>query len=256
MSIRQTLGEVRLAGLKPQLSLLFLLCFPAFFSDGCAPRLPPPPSPPRKAPTPPEGIYHVVKSGENLFRIGKAYDLSYEELARINRIDDPHRIRVGQRIFVPGATRQLPVEIITPLKASIERPETPERLGKEQEGFIWPIVGTVTSKFGPRSETFHDGVDISAPHGTPIHAIEEGEVIYSDQLRGYGNIVIIRHPGGFASVYAHNQRNLVHAGEKVIRGGLIGEVGSTGRATASHLHFEIRKDNVARDPLYYLPRLS
>ncbi len=252
MSVRQALGEVRLAGLKGEARLFFVLFFSVLFLDACAPRLP---SPPPKAPRAPQGIYHVVRIGENLFRIGKAYDISYEELARINRIDDPHRIRVGQRIFIPGATRQLPVEIITPLKATIERPEARERPEKE-EGFIWPIVGSVTSKFGRRSETFHDGVDISAPEGTPIHAVEEGEVIYSDQLRGYGNIIIIRHPGGFASVYAHNHRNLVHAGDKVMRGGLIGEVGSTGRATASHLHFEIRKDNIARDPLYYLPRLS
>ncbi len=242
-----------MAGLKPRVSVL--LFFLTIFFDACAPRLPPPPSPPPAAQRP-EGIYHVVKSGENLFRIGKAYDLSYEELARINKIADPRRIRVGQRIFIPGATRQLPVVIITPVKAVLEPPKLPPLRGKEEEGFIWPIAGSVTSGFGPRSETFHDGVDIAAPQGTPIHAVEEGEVIYSDTLRGYGNIVIIRHPGGFASVYAHNQKNLVHSGKKVSRGELIGEVGSTGRATAPHLHFEIRKDNIARDPLYYLPRLS
>jgi murein DD-endopeptidase MepM/ murein hydrolase activator NlpD len=195
----------------------------------------------------------VVKSGENLFRIGKAYDLPYQELARLNRISDPHQIHTGQRIFIPGATRQLPVEIITPLQASIERPKVDEAPGRGKEGFIWPVVGKITSKFGPRSETFHDGIDIQAPEGSPIRAIERGEVIYSDQLRGYGNIIIIRHPGGFASVYAHNRRNLVREGQKVAKGEIIGEVGSTGRVSAPHLHFEIRKDNVARDPLYYLP---
>ncbi len=250
MPIRQALGEVRLAGLKLKVPFLFLLFFLAFSSNGCAPRLP---APPQRAP---QGIYHVVRSGENLFRIGKAYDLSFQELARINRIEDPHRIRVGQKIFIPGATRQLPVEIITPLEATLERPEVREQGEKEQEGFIWPIVGSVTSKFGPRNESFHDGVDISAPEGTPIRAVEGGEVIYSDQLRGYGNLVIIRHAGGFVSVYAHNQKNLVHAGQRVSRGEVIGEVGSTGRVTSPHLHFELRKDNVARDPLYYLPQLS
>ncbi len=196
----------------------------------------------------------MVRTGENLFRIGKAYDFSYQELARINRIDDPSQIHVGQRIYIPGATRQLPVEIITPLKASLERPAVPDSTERAKEGFIWPIAGNITSKFGPRGETFHDGIDIQAPEGSPIHAIEAGEVIYSDQLRGYGNLVIVRHPGGFVSVYAHNQGNLVREGQKVAQGEVIGEVGSTGRASAPHLHFEIRKDNIAQNPLYYLPQ--
>ena len=234
--------------LNSKAPFFFLLLFVSFLSDGCALRSPVPSQ--RK----PQGIYHVVKGGENLFRIGKAYDLAYQELARINRIPDPHQIHVGQRIFIPGATRQLPVEIITPLKATLERPSLPDQAEKGKEGFIWPVAGNVTSKFGPRGETFHDGIDISAPEGSPIRAIENGEVIYSDQLRGYGNLVIIRHPGGFASVYAHNQSNLVREGQKVARGDVIGEVGSTGRASAPHLHFEIRKDNIAQNPLYYLPQ--
>lgn len=196
----------------------------------------------------------MVKTGENLFRIGKAYDHPYQELARINRIDDPNQIHAGQRVFIPGATRQLPVEIITPLKASLERPTVADSAERAKEGFVWPIAGNITSKFGPRGETFHDGIDIRAPEGSPIHAIEAGEVIYSDQLRGYGNLVIIRHVGGFVSVYAHNQSNLVREGQKVAQGEVVGEVGSTGRASAPHLHFEIRKDNIAQNPLYYLPQ--
>lgn len=234
--------------LKPKVPLLFFLSLFSFFSDGCALRSPAPPQ--RR----PQGFYHVVKSGENLFRIGKAYDLPYQELARINRIDDPNQIHVGRRVFIPGATRQLPVEIITPLKASIERPSAADQAERGKEGFIWPITGNITSKFGPRGETFHDGIDISAPEGNPIRAIERGEVIYSDQLRGYGNLVIVRHPGGFVSVYAHNKSKLVREGQKVAQGEVIGEVGSTGRASAPHLHFEIRKDNVAQDPFYYLPQ--
>lgn len=204
---------------------------------------------------PPQGIYHVVKSGENLFRIGKAYDVPYRELARINRISDPHRIHAGQRIFVPGATRRLPVEIITPSKTAIQRRRPPGLRAASPDGFLWPIRGAVTSEFGPRGETFHDGIDIEAPEGTPIRAVEKGVVLYSDQLRGYGNLVIVRHPGGFVSVYAHNRANLVREGQEVKRGEVIGEVGSTGRVTGPHLHFEIRKDNIAQDPLYYLPQL-
>lgn len=257
MPIRQARGEVRLARLSPSIHkfgdefipFLLLPVFFAVFIEGCVPRFP------VSIRRPPQGVYHVVKGGENLFRIGKAYDVPYQELARINRIADPHQIRVGQRIFIPGAARQLPVEIITPSEVVVEARRPAEIQAATPEGFIWPVRGNVSSKFGPRGETFHDGIDIEAAEGTPIRAIERGVVLYSDQLRGYGNLIIIRHPGGFASVYAHNRINLVREGQEVKRRDVIGEVGSTGRVSAPHLHFEIRKDNVARDPLYYLPQL-
>ena len=88
-----------------------------------------------------------------------------------------------------------------------------------------------------------------------LNAVERGEVIFSDQLRGYGNIVILRHTGGLVSVYAHNQANLVREGDKVERGDVIAKVGSTGRVSGPHLHFEIRKNNMAQDPLRFLPQL-
>lgn len=241
------MGKIRLARLKPKASLLLLSLLLFLLSEACAPRKIPPP---QKN----QGIYHIVRRGENLFRIGKTYDIHYRDLARINRIRNPSEIRVGQSIFIPGATRRLPVEIITPENASLERPRSPFRPEKGN-GFLWPVAGKITSHFGRRGATFHDGIDIAAPEGTPIRAIQGGEVLYSDRLRGYGNLVIIRHPGGFASVYAHNRRNRVREGRKVRRGEIIAEVGSTGRVTGPHLHFEIRKNNITRDPLYYLPRL-
>jgi lipoprotein NlpD len=207
--------------------------------------------PPRRS----QGIYHVVKPGENLFRIGKAYDVNWEELARLNRIRDARQIRVGQKIFVPGATRQLPVEIITPVEPAPTVPSRPEPQEMPPDGFIWPVNGTINSGFGARGASFHDGIDVGAPEGTPIRAIERGEVIYSDELRGYGNLVIIRHPEGIISVYAHNEVNLVREGQTVARGEIVAKVGSTGRVTGPHLHFEIRRNNTAQDPLRYLPQL-
>ncbi|MGE0821096.1 MAG: M23 family metallopeptidase [Candidatus Binatia bacterium] len=125
---------------------------------------------------------------------------------------------------------------------------------REARGFfLWPIEGTVTSGFGPRRGSFHDGVDIAAPRGTPVYAAAAGEVIFSDVLRGYGNIVILRHRKGYATVYAHNKRNLVKEGQRVRRGQRIAEVGQSGRATGPHLHFEIRRNNTTRDPLVFLP---
>src|ERR1051325_5284551 len=220
-----------------------------FLFIGCAPQ---------RAPVLPkqnEGIYHVVKAGENLYRIGRAYDLSHEELARVNGLRDAGQIYVGQRIFIPGATRQLPIDVLTPLQPENQVPLPAQPLDIQDEKFIWPVVGSVNSGFGPRSGSFHDGIDIGAPAGTPIRAIERGEVIYSDQLRGYGNIVIIRHAEGIVSVYAHNDVNLAKQGQVVSRGEIIAKVGSTGRVTGPHLHFEIRKNNTAQDPLRFLPQL-
>jgi murein DD-endopeptidase MepM/ murein hydrolase activator NlpD len=225
------------------LSISFL--FPLFFSSCATFR-----SSPSRHTGP--GIYHTVQRGENLFRIGKAYDMTYQELARVNRIEDPSQLRVGERIFIPGAMRQLPVEIITPSTVFLKRTIPSEPRDGSRPAIMWPVTGTVTSGFGARGESFHDGIDISVPEGAPIRAVESGEVIYSDQLRGYGNMIIIRHAGGIVSVYAHNRSNKVAEGRTVARGEAIAEVGSTGRVTAPHLHFEIRRDNVAEDPLLYL----
>lgn len=194
-----------------------------------------------------------MRPGENLYRIGKAYDVSVEELARVNGIKDPTRILSGQRLLIPGARQTVPVETIAP--AEIAQPDHgPVSIDPSDETLIWPIAGTLNSGFGARGSGFHDGIDIAAPEGSPVRAIEKGEVIYSDQIRGYGNIVIIRHGSGIVSVYAHNQINLVRAGQDVEQGEIIAKVGSTGRVTGPHLHFEIRKHNVAQDPVHYLPQ--
>lgn len=219
---------------------------------GCSSRTAsPPPGATKKI----DGVHHVVRPGENLYRIGKAYDVPFAELARANGIKDAAQIRVGQRIFIPGATQLLPVEIITPVETPWVPPSSAVPHEQPDDGLLWPVSGMINSSFGPRSGSFHDGIDIAAPEGTPILAVERGEVAYSDQLRGYGNIVIIRHTGAIISVYAHNQINLVREGQQVERGTIIGKVGSTGRVTGPHLHFEIRKNNAAQDPLRYLPQL-
>jgi len=238
--------------MKRPLAIFQAVIFTLWLIPGCSTRVASPPSPPAKRTA---GFYHVVRPGENLFRIGKAYDVPFEELARLNGIRDASQIRIGQRIFIPGAARQLPVEIITP----VETPTVARNTTESEEPFglslLAPVNGTINSGFGQRGASFHDGIDIAAPEGSAIRAVEQGEVIYSDQLRGYGNIVIIRHEGGLVSVYAHNQTNLVREGQRVARGEEIAKVGSTGRVTGPHLHFEIRKNNTAQDPMHYLPQL-
>jgi murein DD-endopeptidase MepM/ murein hydrolase activator NlpD len=201
----------------------------------------------------PSGVYHYVKAGDNLYRIGKAYGVSFQTLSKANGIANPDRIEIGQRIFIPEGTRQLPVGVITPDRARADRPGTPD-LPKGERSFIWPVDGgTLTSQFGPRGDTFHDGIDIGAPRGTAVYAARHGEVVYSDQLRGYGKVIILNHGDGYASVYAHNANHMVSVGTRVRRGQMIARIGETGRTSGPNLHFEVRKDNVARNPLYFLP---
>jgi len=121
------------------------------------------------------------------------------------------------------------------------------------QGLIWPVRGVVTSEYGMRWGRLHAGIDISAPTGTRIVAANGGVVIYAGAMSGYGNVIVIDHGGGFSTVYAHQSRLGVGDGASVGRGQLIGYVGSTGRSTGPHLHFETRVNGSARNPRNYLP---
>jgi murein DD-endopeptidase MepM/ murein hydrolase activator NlpD len=112
----------------------------------------------------------------------------------------------------------------------------------------------VTSTFGPRRRSWHRGLDIRADSGTPILAAAPGVVVASGFETRYGLMVKVEHDGGFVTVYAHNERNLVEIGQAVRAGQVIGFVGRTGRASAEHLHVEIRCDGRVYNPLYLLPR--
>jgi murein DD-endopeptidase MepM/ murein hydrolase activator NlpD len=173
-----------------------------------------------------------------------------DEVARVNHIPDPSKIRAGQKIFIPGAKRVLKVGIyIDDIGGRRGRREDPKSIALARGRFIWPVKGKITREFGIKGTTKHDGIDIFAPKGTPIRSSDSGKVLYSGkEIRGYGNIVVIRHREGFITVYAHNQRNTVSEGMRVTRGQIIGKVGNTGRASTPHLHFEIRKNNRPIDP--------
>jgi murein DD-endopeptidase MepM/ murein hydrolase activator NlpD len=118
--------------------------------------------------------------------------------------------------------------------------------------FIWPVSGPITSPFGMRWGTLHPGIDIGVPSGTPIHAAAAGKVIWCGWMSGYGNLVMIDHGGGLASLYGHQTRVAVSCGESVAQGQLIGYSGCTGFCTGPHVHFEIRVNGSPVDPLGYL----
>lgn len=122
-------------------------------------------------------------------------------------------------------------------------------------GFSWPLRGKVLSDFGPKGRGLHnDGVNIRAANGAPVRAAADGKVAYAgNELRGYGNLLLIRHTNGWTTAYAHNSKLLVRRGQEVKRGTLIAKAGRTGGVETTQLHFEIRKGKQAVDPIRYLP---
>jgi murein DD-endopeptidase MepM/ murein hydrolase activator NlpD len=154
---------------------------------------------------------------------------------------------------LPTACRKLTVVLLAFLLLGHAPPvpaTAPSSLQSQQPNLIWPVDGSVTSRFGQRRLFHrHRGVDIKAPKGTPVRAAAAGVVVFSGRQSSYGRVVKIRHANGLSTTYAHNSANFVKVGERVKTGALIGAVGRTGRATTNHLHFEVRQQGVARDPL-------
>ncbi|MFQ5848788.1 MAG: peptidoglycan DD-metalloendopeptidase family protein [Candidatus Methylomirabilales bacterium] len=200
------------------------------------------------------GVYHRVRPGQSLYRIAKTYRVDMRKLMRVNRIADPGKIRAGDRLFVPGARRVLYVPVYRPEETALLERKLPARAtGVSHLRFLWPVRGKIVARFGIEDGFKNNGVAIAAKRGTPIRAAEKGKIIYSgSDLRDYGNLIIVDHQGGFATVYAHNRVNLVRRGERVRRGQVIAEVGMTGVAEIPYVHFEIRRGGKARDPLTFL----
>ncbi|MBI1908643.1 MAG: peptidoglycan DD-metalloendopeptidase family protein [Deltaproteobacteria bacterium] len=195
------------------------------------------------------GLYYRMQSGDSLTSLARTYGVTVQELAEINDIEDSKDLKPGDRVFIP--TRARKTKTVKPLAKGVAE----EKIVFDRGRFAWPIHGRLTSRFGMRNGTRHDGIDIASPHGTPIHAASAGQVVYSQRLRGYGHLILVKHKDGFFTAYAHLSQYLVKKGKRVKKGQVIGKVGATGRATGPHLHFEVRKGRVARNPLFFLPKL-
>ncbi|MEO8093225.1 MAG: M23 family metallopeptidase, partial [bacterium] len=136
--------------------------------------------------------------------------------------------------------------------ASTPLPAGPIQGGQSSSGFIWPVNGPVTSPFGWRWGRMHEGIDISVPSGTPIRAVADGRVALAAATGGYGNYTCVDHGGGLASCYAHQSSFAASVGQSVRQGQVIGYSGCTGSCFGDHLHFEVRVNGSAVDPLGYL----
>jgi len=124
--------------------------------------------------------------------------------------------------------------------------------GEPEKELTWPVQGgKISSGFGPRRRKIHEGLDISAGAGQSIRAAASGRIVFSSKIRGYGNVGVVAHGRGTSTIYAHNRENLVQVGQIVSRGQVIATVGATGRATGNHLHFEVRQNGVAVNPLRF-----
>jgi len=202
---------------------------------------------------PPERFY-TVKAGDNLYRIGKRFGVSTEALVRTNGIRDVHAVSVGTLLRIPSGGKGAPPARLHPgpSTADLRARARAEARAEAQLDFAWPVRGELTSGFGTRHGRPHEGIDLAAARGVPIRAAEAGKVIHSGRLGDYGRVVILKHAGNYRTVYAHTQKTYVKTGEFVEKGEKIATVGSSGRATGPHLHFEIRTRDVARDPLHFL----
>jgi murein DD-endopeptidase MepM/ murein hydrolase activator NlpD len=152
------------------------------------------------------------------------------------------------------ATKPADTEVAAaPAQPAPAQPE-PAPGPRGSERFLWPVKGKIISNFGPKKGGLNnDGINIAAPAGTGVIAADNGVVAYAgNELRGFGNLLLIRHANGWVTAYAHNEKLLVKRGEKVKRGQTIAQIGSTGNVSAPQLHFEIRKGTDPVDPLKYL----
>lgn len=230
----------------------------------------------------PRGRQHTVRAGETVYAIAQKYDVEPNELARINGIQPPYTIRVGEELLIPTgnlqtvtaphrpepgqtaptarsvpeqtATRATPAE----KKMAAARKALPTPPKRSGSGFHWPVQGRIISRFGVKASGLrNDGINIRAPKGSPVLATENGVVAYvGNELRGFGNLVLIKHDGGWISAYAHTDRLSVAKGDRVRRGQKIATVGDTGGVSEPQLHFELRRNKQAVNPQQYLSKAS
>ncbi|MBC7323852.1 MAG: M23 family metallopeptidase, partial [Moorella sp. (in: Bacteria)] len=197
-----------------------------------------------------EGQSYTVVAGDTLWDIARRYGTSVASLAAVNGIVDARRLQVGTILTIPGS---LAGAAVKPAETRPRGEAIAVSRGLRDVAFLWPLIGTITSAFGWRNNEFHHGLDIAGEVGDYIRAAWAGVVTFSGWSNSiYGRMVKIDHGNGLETLYAHNSRNLVKAGEYVRGGDPIAEVGSTGNARGPHLHFEVREKGKAVNPERYL----
>jgi len=231
---------------------------------------------------PPVLYQYMLKRGEDIWTLIAKTSLNVDTISTLNHIDFIGMIReegtaylpdtlglffeeeknsiqdIAQKYKIPETDIQRVTDPLNPEKMLLFAPEVTlsflERTYLTGVVFYAPLMGIETSKFGPRIDpfvnerAFHGGVDIAAQEGKNVHSARWGKVVYAGDVNGYGNTVILEHELGYYTLYGHLKNILVEEGEKVDSGRIIGTVGTTGRTTGPHLHFEIRRENQKLNP--------
>lgn len=227
---------------------------------------------------------HTVAKGETLYAISKKYDVDITSLSKLNGLDAPFTLNVGQVLALPGSvsantmtaksssggSSSFSQKKITSAKQNVAQIKTtPATTSKKiaksaprqtistyrKSKFMWPVKGAVVSNFGVVGKgRRNDGINIKAAIGTNVKAADKGVVAYAgNELKGFGNLVLIKHTDGYITAYAHNDKLYVKKGQKVLRGEKIATVGRTGSVNTPQLHFEVRAGKKAVNPRQYLP---
>jgi murein DD-endopeptidase MepM/ murein hydrolase activator NlpD len=230
---------------------------------------------------------HVVNKGDTLQSIAHRNHISVAELAKANKLGQSAKLSLGMKLTVPGAKTAAAAPAVAPAPAApaapasktvataqpqsarlvqptanVEEaaaaPETPAVKPSEATGalptFRWPVRGKVITSYGSKTNgKVNDGINVAVPEGTPVKAAEDGVVAYSgNELKGYGNLVLVRHSNGYVTAYAHASEILVKRGDTIKRGQVIARSGQSGEVGSPQLHFEIRKGSSPVDPLQFL----
>jgi murein DD-endopeptidase MepM/ murein hydrolase activator NlpD len=235
---------------------------------------------------------HVVNHGDTLLSIARRNHVSVTALARANRLDSSAKLKLGMKLTVPGAKTAAvapaaqPVAAVAQPVAAMAPPATKmaavaggvqqsarlaQATTKVEEApaetpakatdatgalptFRWPVRGKVITSYGAKTNgKANDGINLAVPEGTPVKAAEDGVVAYSgNELKGYGNLVLVRHSNGYVTAYAHASELLVKRGDTIKRGQVIAKSGQSGEVGSPQLHFEIRKGSSPVDPLQFL----
>ena len=252
-----------------------------------APRTPPP-----IAPTRASGPSIKVQSGDTLASLSQRYGVSINTIQSANNLPDG-RLQVGQKLIIPASSSQAmskttasgarKVKTTTIMAPGTKSPAKKAPVAASQEvtgggapkkiasggqlpspdamsgaSFRWPVKGRIVSGFGTKPDGGHnDGVNISVPQGTSVKAAENGVVAYAgSELKGYGNLVLVRHANNWVSAYANNEEILVKRGDKVKRGQIIAKAGMTGSVSKPQVHFELRKGSRPVDPTKYMSSMA
>jgi len=195
-----------------------------------------------------DGILYEVKKGDSFDKIAKKFGIYVEAILAANNLTASSTLQEGASLFLPGAK---PITVVQQIRGVSGGSSGS---GATTQGFRWPMRGNISSPFGWRQDPFtkrrdfHTGIDIRGSRGTPIAAAKEGVVSYAGWMAGYGRVVVLNHGGGYTTLYAHADRLLVRNGQRVNAGQQIARCGASGRATGTHLHFEVRYNNKPVNP--------